>query len=135
MTDREELYLFRLNQAAETVTEAEKMLDGGFSSRSIVNRAYYAMFYAVLALFLRFEIPCRTSKHAGVISVFDREVVRPGRMDPRFSRMLHGLFDLRQKADYKEFVAIDQQEAVKAVEQSREFVEVVASECNRPESP
>lgn len=133
MTDREELFRYRLGQATETLAEAERMMAEGFSPRSAVNRAYYAMFYALLALFLRFEISCRTSKHSGVISIFDREVVRPGQMDPRFSRMIHRLFDLRQKADYKELVNIESQEAAEAVAQSREFVFAVASECNRPD--
>jgi uncharacterized protein (UPF0332 family) len=38
-----------------------------------VNRAYYAMFYAVLALLQRIgRVP---SRHAGVISLFDTEFV------------------------------------------------------------
>jgi uncharacterized protein (UPF0332 family) len=40
------------------------MLDGNFSARSIVNRAYYAMFYSVLALFLKFGIKVKTSSTA-----------------------------------------------------------------------
>ena len=131
MTDREQLFTYRLKQAEETLAEAEKMLAGDFSSRTIVNRAYYAVFYATLVLFLRFEIDCKTSKHAGVISIFDRDVVRSGKMEPRFSRMLHRLFELRQKADYKELVEIALEDAVNAVRHAGEFVaavrEVVAS--------
>lgn len=131
MTDREQLFTYRLKQAEETLAEAEKMLAGDFSPRTIVNRAYYAVFYATLALFIRFEIDCKTSKHAGVISIFDRDVVRSGKMEPRFSRMLHRLFELRQKADYKELVEIALEDAVNAVKHAGEFVaavrEVVAS--------
>lgn len=131
MTDREQLFTYRLKQAEETLAEAAKMLAGDFSSRTIVNRAYYAVFYATLVLFLRFEIDCKTSKHAGVISIFDRDVVRSGKMEPRFSRMLHRLFELRQKADYKELVEIALEDAVNAVRHAGEFVtavrEVVAS--------
>lgn len=131
MTDREQLFTYRLNQAEETLAEAEKMLAGDFSPRTIVNRAYYAVFYATLVLFIRFEIDCKTSKHAGVISIFDRDVVRSGKMEPRFSRMLHRLFELRQKADYKELVEIALEDAVNAVKHAGEFVaavrEVVAS--------
>jgi uncharacterized protein (UPF0332 family) len=52
MTDMETLMTYRLKQAEETIQDAEAMLKIRISSRSIVNRAYYAMFYAVLALFL-----------------------------------------------------------------------------------
>lgn len=48
MTDSEALYSYRLTQAEETLAEAERMFAEGFSPRSITNRAYYAMFYALL---------------------------------------------------------------------------------------
>ena len=56
MTDRETLLQYRIKQAEETLTDAEAMAKGGLSPRSIVNRAYYAMFYAVLALFFKEEV-------------------------------------------------------------------------------
>jgi len=124
MTDREQLFQYRLDQAEETLNEAEQMLASGYSNRTLVNRAYYAMFYATLALFLRLEIDCKTSKHAGVISIFDRELVKTGTLETRFSRMLHRLFELRQKADYKELVEIDAAEAVEAIQSAREFFTV-----------
>lgn len=53
MTDKETLYFYRLKQAEETLYEAEKMVKENFSPRSIINRAYYSMFYAILALFVK----------------------------------------------------------------------------------
>ena len=41
-----------------------------------INRAYYAMFYAVLA-FLVLEKK-ETPKHGGVIAIFDRDFVKKG---------------------------------------------------------
>ena len=52
MTDIETIFGYRMGQTEETLSEAVKMLESGFSPRSIVNRSYYAMFYAVLALFI-----------------------------------------------------------------------------------
>lgn len=131
MTDRETLFRYRLGQAEETLLEAEKMLADGYSSRTLVNRAYYAMFYTALALFLGLEIDCKTSKHAGVISVFDREVIKAGRMDTRFSRLLYQLFTLRQTADYRELVEIDAADAANAVKSAREFFEAVTDIVGR----
>ena len=51
MTDRETLFLYRLREADETLADAEQMLIGGVSPRSVVNRSYYAVFYFILALF------------------------------------------------------------------------------------
>ncbi len=55
MTDRETIFVYRMRQTEETLSEAIRMLESGFSPRSIVNRSYYAMFYAVLALFIHFN--------------------------------------------------------------------------------
>ena len=79
MTDKETLVAYRFKQAEETLLDAERMLQGGISPRSITNRAYYSMFYIVLALFLKTDINIKTSKHTGVISIFDKEFILTGR--------------------------------------------------------
>ena len=45
MTDKETLFKYRIEQAEETLFDAAKMLKNHLSPRSIVNRAYYSMFY------------------------------------------------------------------------------------------
>ena len=75
MTDRDSLFLYRLKQAEETLLDAEKMLEGSFTPRSITNRAYYSMFYAVLSLFIKTDVDIKTSKHTGIISIFDKEFI------------------------------------------------------------
>ncbi len=44
------LIQYRLSQARESLKEAEVLLREGMSKRSVMNRLYYAMFYALLAL-------------------------------------------------------------------------------------
>jgi uncharacterized protein (UPF0332 family) len=80
------LVRYRLEQADEALGAAQLLLDQ-HSLRAVVNRAYYAMFYAVLALLaLRKQ---ETSRHAGAISLFDREFVRPGVFSTDLSQWLH----------------------------------------------
>ena len=122
MTDQEVLFDYRMHQAEETLADAEKMLQQGMSPRSIINRAYYAAFYAVLALFLRTNIRVDTSRHSGVIAIFDKEFVHAGKIEKTFSRILHDLFDARQEFDYKELVNPTAQEAAERVRMAREFV-------------
>jgi uncharacterized protein (UPF0332 family) len=130
MTDRETLMAYRLREAEETLDDAVKMLEAKISPRSVVNRAYYAMFYAVIGLFNRFGTEHRTSRHSTVIAIFDREFVRSGSIDPRYSRMLHRLFDARQIADYKDLIEPSNEEAIKAVEQAREFLTAIRNCCD-----
>lgn len=125
MIDKEALFLYRLKQAEETLTDAENMLKGNFTPRSITNRAYYSMFYAVLALFLKTGVNIKTSKHIGVISSFDKEFVKTGKMDKYYSEILHDIFDIRQEADYKEFVDISIEDATEYIEMAQKFLNVI----------
>ena len=61
---KRELALNRIQQAEESLEEAEYLFDGKKSPRSVINRTYYAMFYAILALLI-FE-KFGSSKHSGV---------------------------------------------------------------------
>ena len=125
MTDSEALYSYRMDQAEETLAEAERMLAEGFSSRSITNRAYYAMFYALMALFIKGGVSLKTSKHQGVISLFDREFVKSGVFDKKYSAMLHETFDERLEGDYKEFVNLSGEDAQRAINHAGEFLAAV----------
>jgi uncharacterized protein (UPF0332 family) len=44
-------------------------------TRSVVNRAYYAIFYGIIALFIHENVEHKTSKHSGIISIFDKSIV------------------------------------------------------------
>lgn len=125
MTDKDMLFTYRLQESEQTLSEAVRMLEMDFSPRSVVNRAYYAMFYALLALLLKTGSPMKTSKHIGVISTFDREFVKAGKIDKYFSTLLHDVFDLRQESDYKDLVQISREDAAQAVAQAREFLVMI----------
>jgi len=73
---RQELIQYRLKQAAESLEEAEFLMSGKKSPRSIINRAYYAMFYAVLALLV--NEPYASSKHTGVLAYFNKNFIKSG---------------------------------------------------------
>jgi uncharacterized protein (UPF0332 family) len=125
MTDTEALYRYRREQARTTLAEAVRMLDEGFSCRSIVNRAYYAMFYMVLALFLKRNVEFSTSKHTGIMALFDKEFVLTGMVDREHSRSLHATFDRRLEFDYKDYVSASVEDAGEAVEAARKFIEAL----------
>lgn len=99
----------RLRQAEESLAEARFLLAGGMSTRSVVNRVYYSMFYSVLAL-LVFE-PYASSKHKGVIGYFNQRFVAQGEMSRHLGRALNKAFDLRQRGDYREEVEIPREQA------------------------
>ena len=126
MSDRDLLFEYRAEQAKTTLAEAEKMLKQNFSPRSIINRAYYAMFYMVLALFLKTGITAKSSKHSGVLGIFDLEFIVEGKIDKEYSRMIHRMFDRRIEFDYKEFARADIKEAGIAVDNAKKFISEIA---------
>lgn len=131
MTDIEVLFNYRLREAEETLAEAEKMMSANFSTRAIANRAYYSMFYALLALFLKAGVEIKTSKHYRLISLFDQEFVKQAKFEKRFSTLLHDNFDLRQEGDYKDLIQIPRDKAEQAVKNAQEFLSAIKRFINQ----
>ena len=67
--DRINLIKYRLEQAGETIQDVQLLIDND-RLRSAVNRIYYGMFYALLALGLAYQF--ETSKHAQLIGWFNK---------------------------------------------------------------
>ena len=65
-------------EQAEEALAAAKLLFKSEMCRQAAGRAYYAMFYAVTALLALRKLG--TSKHAGALTLFDREFVKNGRL-------------------------------------------------------
>jgi uncharacterized protein len=122
----------RLEQADDALNAARILLEQ-HSVRAAVNRAYYAMFYAVLALLaLRKQ---ETSKHSGVISLFDREFVRPGVFSRDLSQWLHRAFRQRLAADYAPLRTVSKDEAQQMFDEAQAFVARVREHLARELHP
>lgn len=115
-----ELVSLRLEQARETLADARTLLEASRTPRSIVNRAYYAMFHAVLALLQ--NVGMASSKHAGVISLFDKEFVHSGAFPTEMSRSLHRAFDERHESDYETIKTATREDAVELLAEAEQFV-------------
>lgn len=120
----EDLLRYRMEQAHQTLQEAEILLDES-ALRGTINRAYYAMFYALLALLATKQLG--TSKHSGALALFDREFVKTGVFPRELSRSLHLAFDRRQTHDYGEMVQVNRQIAEDTLTNARAFVAAIES--------
>jgi uncharacterized protein (UPF0332 family) len=90
---------FWWEKAQESQRAARRDLAAGAYALAI-NRAYYAVFYAVSALLL--EEGHRFKKHAGVRAAFNQHLVKPGRLSRKHGDLYNELFDKRLEADYIE---------------------------------
>ena len=97
---RRELIKYRLESARERLESAEILfLNGNY--KDSIGRSYYAMFTAVRALLARDGIDY--SKHAGVISYFQKEYIKTQKIDKRYSKYLSQAFQIRNNTDYSDF--------------------------------
>lgn len=118
---KRELALYRLGQAEESLDEAKFLYEGHKSPRSVINRAYYAMFYSVLALLI-FE-PYSSSKHSGVLSYFNRQFIKGGIFSQDVGRAVNKAFDLRQRGDYREQVKLTRDQVAPFLDWAKRFIE------------
>lgn len=112
----------RLGQARETLEEADALREHGLW-RGLINRSYYAMFYAVLALGVFRQVAL--TKHTQAIAFFDKEFVKTETFPRELSRSLHLGFDQRQVNDYGDIWTVSQEEAETIFSEARLFVESV----------
>jgi uncharacterized protein (UPF0332 family) len=117
----------RLQQAQKALNAGQILFDQDLYSDSI-NRCYYAMFYAVLALLVTRQLG--TSKHKGAISLFDREFVKPGIFSKEMSVWLHQTFERRLEADYADLIEPSTEAANECYEQAESFVRQVREYLN-----
>lgn len=122
MTEAEKiqaLVRYRLEQAQEAMAAAELNLANDLQ-RSAVNRAYYTMFYSVLALLAARQT--ETSRHSGAIAQFDQLYVKPALLRKEWSRWLHEAFLHRQTVDYGAEVTLSRDEIDTLLAHAREFL-------------
>jgi uncharacterized protein (UPF0332 family) len=123
--DKNNIIIYRLEQAQTALDDAIYLNAGGRSPQSIVNRCYYAMFYATLALLQ--DIGKAPTKHSGIISLFDTEYVMKGIFPRSLSKDLHKAFELRQTSDYKVRPTLSEEQVKEEIDKTSRFVEAVKS--------
>jgi uncharacterized protein (UPF0332 family) len=120
---KRDLIKYRLERARETLHDAHLLSENGGSPNSVVNRSYYAIFYAVLALFVTINI--EPSKHSGVVAKFDEMFVRQGIFPKEMSKILHHAFDMRQAGDYQKSDVISSEQALQILDSAEKFLKAI----------
>ncbi len=119
---KEEYIHYRIEKAKNTLEDAE-LLAKNQSWNSSVNRLYYACFYAVLALFAKFNINSQT--HSGVKSQFSLHFIKSGKLDKSLGLLYNDLFDFRQKGDYGDFFEFEEKNVLKLIPLVEIFLEKI----------
>lgn len=102
---KDELIKHRIERAQEAFIDG-KILAQNERWRSCANRLYYACFYAISAYLIKMNLESTT--HAGLKVIFNRELVKSGRVSREDGKLFNQLFIIRQDADYVDFNDIDE---------------------------
>lgn len=117
---RIDLARYRMEKAREIIKEAEDALEHNHPGNS-VNRSYYAMFTAARAILALKELD--SSKHSGIIALFNQHIIKPGLFPKELSKFLREAKRIRENADYGDFIEITKGDAQTQLERSKKFVE------------
>lgn len=111
-----------LGRARQTLVEARDNLRLGHRAVAM-NRAYYATFYASLALLSSVGVEAKT--HDGVHGLIAQHFVRPGKLPPGTSRLLKHLEGDRELADYDLSTDLTDSEVLEAITDAETYVKQV----------
>lgn len=114
---------YRIERAYETLNEAQYNADGGFYVAAI-NRMYYACYYAVIALLLKYEISAQT--HGGVRSMLGLHFVSKGIVSKEDGKTFNDLFEKRHSGDYDDFVICDQEMVDNLLPKAKHFIDAIS---------
>ena len=116
--NRIDLMKYRMKMAKERLESAKLLLDNGQFKDSI-GRSYYAMFTSVRAILALDGQDF--SKHAGVISYFQKNYIKTGVFDVKYSKYLSQAFQIRNNTDYADFFIISATDAREQYEKAMDF--------------
>lgn len=113
---------YRIQKADESFADALLLAQNG-RWNAVVNRLYYACFYAVIALLLSNDI--KSTTHMGGRNQFSLHFIKTGKIDKRIGKHFSKLFDLRQKGDYGDLYDYDAVLVEPLIPLTKEFMEEI----------
>lgn len=122
------LMKYRLDNAKEKLESAKLLLDAG-KYRDSIGRSYYAIFTAVRAVLANDKVDF--SKHSGVITYFQKEYIKTGIFDVKYSKYLQNAFQIRNSCDYDDFFIASKQDAEEQYNRAAEFYEGIQNYFKR----
>lgn len=113
---------YRIQNAKEKLAAAKLLYENSHYKDS-VSRSYYAMFLSVRALLATKGLD--SSKHSGIISLFNQHFVKAGLVDKTLGKRLAAAKDIREDSDYEDFVIVSKEEAEGQIKEAEKFIEEI----------
>lgn len=114
----EELCKYRFEQARNALASSKHNLE--FDLKTSLNRSYYSIMYAVKSLLAVDRLDAHS--HRGLFIVFNKEYIKTGIFDKKFSAILKEASMVRDKSDYNDFYIVSRDEAKQQIENAEAFL-------------
>lgn len=118
----DDLIKHRLSTAAEKLESARILLEAGQYKDSI-GRSYYAIFSAIRAVLAVKEKDF--SSHSAVIAYFQKEFIKTGEIDVKYSKYVQLAFQIRNSCDYDDFYIASKVDAEEQYGRAKELINVI----------
>ena len=125
--NRTDYIKYRFQRAVESYEEA-LILAGNNRWNAVINRLYYACFYAVISLLLKNEI--ETQIHDGARKLFSMNFIKTEKVELKQGKLFSKLFDFRQKGDYGDLYDFDKETVEPLIGQVVDFLKTIENLIN-----
>lgn len=120
--ERRSIVNYRIEKANIALEDVKQMANLQRWSAA-ANRLYYSVYYAATALLINSGHASRT--HSGMITQISVHFVLPGLLTKDDGRLIRKLFDLRQEADYDDFIDATEDDINEYLPQVETFVQKI----------
>ncbi len=118
-TDRLDLIKYRIGEAKDTISDVELLLSND-RLRAAINRIYYGMFYALLALGLKYQF--ETSKHLQLLGWFNKNFIHEGLIDTKYGKIINKAYNRRTKGDYDSYIEFEYETVKEMFDEMKDFI-------------
>lgn len=119
---KKKLANYRLQDSKDKLSSARILFENG-KYKDSVSRSYYAMFTAARALLATKDLD--STKHSGIISLFNQHFVKDGVVDVEFGRLLAEAKDMREESDYGDFITVSKEESEQRLKSAERFIGMI----------
>jgi uncharacterized protein (UPF0332 family) len=122
-----DLIRYRLSRSKDTFIDARILADKE-RWNSAINRLYYAAYYAVIALLLKYNL--KPTTHNGAKTVFSEHFIKKEIIPKKFGKLYSQLFTWRQKGDYDDLYDFNKENVLPYFEPVQKLIEIIESKIN-----
>lgn len=117
--EKSALVSYRLESSKEKLKAAVDLFEKG-DFKDSVSRSYYAIFTAARALLATKQLD--SSKHSGVIALFNQHFVKTGIISADIGKLIGKAKLYREQADYGDFFVVSKEEAEAQIQSAKKFI-------------